>query len=398
MLATFSSRSKIFLGANCWRLLISAICIFLVGEVFTSLIGGFMVPFGKVMTTRRMVIVGASLSASTLFAPYSHSEEPLPSTTIPNIASLPRELVKIITNRYFAPNWNQAFVASFPKQISLDSSVPGQVLEVKWDPRLFSLHDPAFVIIQGNVQETAIERVSEGSANVTLWDNSTEVVLRVVPNDLYPSENIESVRPVELVLKNSDETYVRTWTDEAVGVECTAWGLEASVSWISHQGRVVPALTSLVSVGPEPAPAGIIANLQYSDIADVPKLLDATKGEMLLTDGRNDSDVGYVESSADKSQTMDSTNFVSIETSTNEGVRDVIIKTLVAIEVGKRIELVSSVQLSDSVPAEFSTVVPRLVIQPTPDIIGRRQSGRECIYPVTGAGSQESTYIAAPSA
>lgn len=353
---------------------------------------------GKAVATRRVVLIGASLSAATLFAPYSLSEELLKVPTNPDVAKLPTESIPTTTNRYFGSDWNQEYVAAFPKSLPLDTQVPNKVLELRWDPRLFDLRNPALVRIEDDVVDLRFETNLDGSASFVLPDDASEVIFRALPISLYPNENLDSVQATELTLRNNEGSYVRTWADSAVGVDCSAWGVEASVSWISHLGQVVPALINLVSIGPNPAPSEIVMTLKYSDVGGELALLDTSKGELSSAESSLEADASQPSSNADDSPQQSLPELVNIETSTGEGTRDVTIRTLTALEPDARLDLVSPVQLSDSMPVAFSTFVPRLVVQPTPNAVGRRQSGRDSVYPVTRAGSQESTYVAAPSA
>lgn len=269
----------------------------------------------------------------------------------------------------FSKDWGQRVTTSFPIRIPLSHPAHAGSLRIDWDVRLFDAPTRAFSIIDGLTVDAEIASISDGAISVNVPKGAGDIVVPVRVRNPYPEENIGAVNPTVLRYVNPGGKALEEIKLQAETLDCSAWGVEAEVSWVTRGGSIVPDVVTLTSVGPGAVPKGVVANLSFPDVIGA---------EPTILGFEDPSDVPFAVSSR-----------------TVEGIRQLAIEIVATVASGVRADFVFPVDGSDSLPADWPQVVPRLVLAVPKESVGARLTEKLSVFPVTPSGSQLSTYLGA---
>lgn len=323
-----------------------------------------------------IVVAGYALSASVRV---SRS----PSTESVTAGSL-GDHTEMATATFFTPDWGQQVTAAFPVHYTMGTN-RAAVLTVEWDARLFAVQDAVSGVAGGSIRNLSVRRVGPAALTIDIPPHVSEVVLRVSAVDNYPNENLADVQGTGFTLIDESGSVLEQWRDEPVGVDCAPWSIETAVNWICHEGWVVPARIAVSSIGPSAIPAGTAIRASYADVLNSPVLVDPLTREV--------PDQGGGEDGAGRRSLPG-----VVEQNVLDGMCELSLTTTDTLPAGTSLELLFEVAASDSRPRPFGEFVPRMRLVPPADPLGMRRSGRHSDFPVTGSGSQRSSYVPEPSA
>lgn len=320
--------------------------------------------------SRRNLLRGAAVVATYVFS--TGNTEGLAETTPANASASSNPIIdandlNVATSKYFDPNWSSEGVASFPVRVPLSARSTELDAMVRWDPRLFAVHPPVSAIMDA-VVEIEPSQVGAGVMEFHLPAAVTEIGVQVEVLSNYPADNIADVIPTSLTL-HSGETLIDELILHPTLTSCAPWSVEATVDWVCRGSVIVPGAITLISRGPNPAPAFLEFTVQYADVAGIPALATPT----------DDPPVTFSADSAD-------------------GFTNLVIRSRRELPPDNAVDLTFPVDFSDSRPRAFEEIVPRLQLTIPENTVGMRESGRLSSFPVTSSGSQESSYIPAPTA
>ena len=339
----------------------------------------------SVEITRRGMLQGAVLVSGYMLSSGALRPSATPTLTVAGVtAAAPiAERTRMAAATYFTPGWTQQASTAFPVQYRLVEREGPSTLRVDWDRRLFTVQDMVTGVVDDDVRVLSVTRVNDQRLIVSIPADVAEVVFRVDVLNPYPNENLADVRAAGFTLADSSGKALETWRDVPTGVACAPWSVEAKVNWICHDGWIVPARIALSSIGPTAAPAGSVIRTSYADVLSLPALVDPATPEAI-----NPSSIG------EDTPPLPA----SIEQVLTGGINELILTTTHPMTPGEAIEMLFSIDESNSRPRPFSGFVPRMTFTPPPESTGLRLSGRHSDFPVTSSGSQRSTYLLAATA
>lgn len=274
----------------------------------------------------------------------------------------------LATTKFFDPGWTSESIASFPVRVPFLQRTGDLAVTARWDPRLFAFHPPVYAT-GGAGMEIEPTSLSTGQLEFLLPANVTEIGLQVETLGTYPDDALADVVATSVAFQTSEGDSADELHLQPTATACAPWSIEATVDWVCHGAVIIPAAISIVSRGPHPAPAGLVFDVRYADLAGTPTLTSPD---------------------ADPAATLTA--------SPSNGFIDLTIATVRPLDADGVIEMSFPVDVSDSKPQAFGETVPRLQLTIPDNTVGMRESGRMSSFPVTASGSQESTYLAAPTA
>ncbi|MFF3027446.1 hypothetical protein [Microbacterium sp. NPDC057944] len=325
------------------------------------------------VVTRRTILRGAAVASAYVLSggigPLS-SPFAAPTSAAPSTVFLTTDIAHA-TARHFDAAWSNEVIASFPVRFGLAERSEHLMLRAQWDPRLFTVHGPAYGVIGEETRELALVHGEAGVFSTSVGADVSEIVLQVESLNLYPVENIDDATSTALSLTDATGAVVDEFAVEATLAACAPWSVEIVVDWVSYAKDVVPARMTLTSVGPNAAPGGLEVVANYADVLARPTVT--------VPEGTE-------------------TASASISERSSGGVTRLTLATTVQLPPGATVEVQFSAEESDSVPAPFEDLIPSVLLTPPTDMLGLRSSGQHSQYPVTTSGSQLSTYLPAPNA
>jgi len=272
----------------------------------------------------------------------------------------------------FTKDWGQRVTTPFPICIPLSRPAHAGSLRIDWDVRLFDAPQRAFSIIDGITVNAAIAEITEGVISVSVPKGAEDIVVPVRVRNPYPDENIGAANPTVLRYVNAGAKTLEEVVLQADVVDCSAWGVEAQVSWVTRDGSIVPDVVTLISVGPGAIPTGVVANLSFPDVIGA---------EPTILGFEDHDDLPFAVSSRSA-----------------QGIRQLAIENVATVASGVRADFVFPVESSDSLPGEWPQAVPRLLLEVPEGSVGMRLTEKLSVFPVTPSGSQLSTYLGATRA
>lgn len=325
------------------------------------------------VVTRRTILRGVAVASAyvlsggigPLTSPFA-----VPTSAAPSTVFLTTD-VACSTARHFDAAWSNEVVASFPVRFGLAERSEDLTLRAQWDPRLFTVHGPAYGVIGEETRELTLVHGETGSFSVSIDADVSEIVLQVESLNLYPVENIDDATSTALSLTDATGSVVDEFAVEATLAACAPWSVEIVVDWVSYAKNVVPARLTVTSVGPNAAPAGLEVIANYADVLALPSVT--------VPEGTE-------------------TASATVSEHSSGGATRLTLVTTVQLPPETAVEVLFSAEESDSVPAPFEDFIPSVLLTPPVDVLGLRSSGQHSQYPVTASGSQLSTYLPAPNA
>ncbi|WP_133248944.1 hypothetical protein [Rathayibacter iranicus] len=345
----------------------------------------------NVELSRRALVSGVGITTTTLWGLSPRVASAAETLDIEAaVSTFAPAAMSLTTAKYYSDDWGTESTAALPTRVAFDPRTGPLQFSMTWDSRLFSVRQPAYCVGGNETEQVQYDVSGDGRASLEVPEGTSELVFRIETIDLYPNDNLSDVKQSAIALQDLDELRTESWADELQRVECSPWGVEASVSWICYRGAIVPALTSVVSVGPSDAPAGSTIKLNHADVVNAPQLVQPL--DKTFEPGR---DAAATKARPD---VLEDSSATSIESTSSSGIREVIITLSEPLAAGDRLDFANAVEVSDSEPTAYSTFVPRMAVLPAESTAGMRMTGKLASIPLTGAGMQESIYLAAPTA
>lgn len=298
-------------------------------------------------------------------------------------SSFAPESLVLAESTYFTQDRANEVTASLPTRVSLEPQKTPSMFSMTWDSRLFSVKQPAYCLLEDGSVQRRFDDSIDGTASFDVPEGTHGLVFRIEVLNAYPNENLSDVRRSTIAFEEGDST-TRAWTAEDRSSPSRPWGLEVKASWSCQQGIIVPALISVDSVGPFVAPAGVTVKADYTDVIGPPQLVspwdEAPNGDRASARGLRDD-------------ALEGSSAMTIDTSVNEGVRQVLITIAEELAPGEGLVFASEVERSDSEPTTHGPFVPRISVSMPSSVTGARETGSSSLFPVTAAGTPASTYL-----
>lgn len=325
----------------------------------------------RIIASRRTVIRGAVVAtAYALTGPLGQNRPSAPLETA-SAATVTIGNSSCAAVDSYDPTWSTRITARFPVSLALAEREEPLSLEMTWDQRLFIVHGPALAIAGSDAREVEITQDKPGHLSINVAPDIDELALRVEAISAYPNENLDAIVGTKVLLVNAGGNAVDQLPLDLITAPSAPWSVEVVADWVSRQKDVVPSRITLRSVGPNPAPSGLTVVAAYPDVLAAPT----------VTVHENEDEAP-----------------ASVEERSTDGITEITALTSKALAPGEEVEITFPADGSDSIPAPFTDFVPSVRFVPPPDSSGMRASGKHESYPVTGSGSQLSTYLPAPSA
>ncbi|MDR6200775.1 hypothetical protein QE374_002684 [Microbacterium sp. SORGH_AS428] len=304
------------------------------------------------------------------------------ASTRPTTATDPlADRLTLATADLFNQSWTQRFVPGIPVRYVLAPLAAAATLTMSWDQRLFRVRSVIATTIS-TVRQLLPKSSVLGAVEVQVTPDVLEIAFQVETLNAYPNENLSDPKPATLVLRDGDRNELERWTDPLTGSDCLAWGVEGSVSWICHEGWIVPARVALVSVGPFDAPANLRVDVSYPDVPSAPVLVDPSSPEAL-----NPRAVDAVAAPLPG----------TFEVVSADGISYLSLTTTAPLPPDTGLDLLFEIDTSDASPRTFE-FVPRMIISAPEGGHDMRNTGRLSDFPVTPSGEQLSSYELPPTA
>lgn len=319
--------------------------------------------------TRRSMLKAATLAGSGAFAVHPTLLKFTATDTSGGITWSADDFGEAV---YYAADWTSRATAFFPRAIQIPKSDVARTFTADWDARLFRIEPLAQLDAddEGAPTQTLVRGAETGSATVSVPPGATTVLFRVAAINLYPQENIGDASEAVFTLKTLDGAVIAKSNLAPQWETATPWAAEVSVSWLCVGGLIMPGVVEVASKGPNSIPAGTAIDLV---------LQDQQRSFSATIDG-------------------DAERQVSSQTSPDDGGLTRHSFTLSEpVQLGATTLILSDVQQSDSVPAEFGAVTPRVAVVAPDGDSDLRVTQLLSIYPVTDSGAQLSTYEPTPN-
>lgn len=326
-----------------------------------------MLTSGGLVITRRAALQGLGVVAALVLTNATPSPTPPPApdaTPSPSPAPTTADIVsldQLVSTKTFNAAWTTETVMSFPRVVRIAAREEAAQLVIRWDARLFSVASEVFARTSEVVLLDPPTTYEPGNLTVVVPAGAEEVYLAVTAINLYPLENVGDVTSTAVSLLDSRGTAVGSVEAFAEHTQCSPWGVTVNAEWATSDNVIVPTLVSIVSVGPNPVPAGTTVEISAASI-------DAAGARL------------------SGPATLTSSDATIVGTLTE------------ALAAGATVDIVLPVSADASAPQKSPKSVARAALRVPEVTTGLRVTEREAAYPLTSSGSPVSSFEADPSA
>lgn len=201
------------------------------------------------------VVYGATVSPQWAFGAVS---PPGGTVTVPTAATTPTmRMGEAAVASSFDAEWTVARTIRFPRIVDVDGVSDSFDCVVRWDERLFSVAD--LVLAETDqVVEVSTEKLAPGQLRLSIPAATKRLYFDATPQPLYPNDNIDQVVSTSIELANNGSgSQISLLSAEADALPASPWGIELAGEWTTTEGLITPASLMVLSVGPNPTPAGL---------------------------------------------------------------------------------------------------------------------------------------------
>lgn len=210
---------------------------------------------GRVLLSRRQVLVALTTAASIATSVIADDGEPLKNPSVsPSGATALEPSVRVdgsVTNRCNSEDWATRFETSVPVILKFENIRQDTLVTVEWDERLYVFSPTAVVLTASKYVELSGKSAGANQLHFTVPAQTDRLFLQPAALELYPAENVGNPLMSSVLLNNAP-----AYTASTVAVHASPWGAEIRAAWSTARGYSYPSLVDVLSTGPEPIPAG----------------------------------------------------------------------------------------------------------------------------------------------